>query len=155
LPATYNLLLSDNRADLSKVVTRTQGAKSVADLAARAYALASLNRIDEAKSALSKATAAIKTETGRDVAILYIANLKTVEMNSPAAADAVYADADADLQKIAPGFVFSDIAIARFKIQQRSYTEAKVLLNSAAAKGPTAAEDAAIKRLLRQVEAKR
>jgi hypothetical protein len=152
LPGTYNLLLSDNRADYVKAAEQTRTAKTPGALAVRAYALAALNRVDEAMAAAKRATRALgERESGKDAALVYLAMAKAVENANPAEAIGGYAEADKEVDKSAPGFVFKDIVIARFKVAQKSNFEAKIILQDAMKKNPTRAEQTAIQRMLRQV----
>jgi len=150
--SSYQLLLSDNRADYVKAANNTRSAKDPGSLAVRAYALAALNRVDEARTAINKATQAMgDRDSGNDVALCMLAFSKAIENANPANAVAGYAQADGEVDKVAPGFVFKDIVIARFKMSQNSKFEAKVILQDALKKGPTAAERTAINRMLKQV----
>lgn len=149
LPASYNLLLTDSRSDYVKAAEQTRTAKSAGGLAVRAYALAAINRVDEAKAALNKAMAALgDRESGKDVGLVMLAFAKATENANPANATASYAQADKDVDGVAPGFVFKDLVIARYKIVQKSNFEAKIILQDALKKGPTAQERAAIQKLL-------
>lgn len=150
--SAYQLLLSDSRSDYVKAADNTRSAKDPGSLAVRAYALAALNRVDEARDAINKATKAMgNRDTGDDVALCMLAFSKAIENANPANAVAGYAQADGEVDKVAPGFVFKDIVIARFKMSQNSKFEAKVILQDALKKGPTAAERTAINRMLKQV----
>lgn len=149
LPSAYNLLLTDSRSDYVKAAEQTRTAKSAGGLAVRAYALAAINRVDEAKAALNKAVAALgNRESGKDVGLVMLAFAKATENANPANATASYAQADKDVDGVAPGFIFKDLVIARYKIVQKSNFEAKIILQDALKKGPTAQERAAIQKLL-------
>ena len=149
LPAAYNLLLTDSRSDYVKAAEQTRTAKSAGGLAVRAYALAAMNRVDEAKAALNKAVAALgNRESGKDVGLVMLAFAKATENANPANANASYAEADKSVDGVAPGFVFKDLVIARYKIVQKSNFEAKIILQDALRKGPTSQERAAIQKLL-------
>ncbi len=151
LPSSYNLLLSFNRSDWNKIAAQTRSAKSSGELAVRAYALACLNDVDGARAAINKALSAVgNRETGKDVALILLTYLKAGETANPALADKEYADADKNLVGVAPGFVFVDIAIARYKIERKSLSEARIILKEARRKQPSSAESAAIDRMLRQ-----
>ena len=152
LPASYNLLLSDSRSDYIKAAEQTRTAKTAGALAVRAYALAALNRVDEAQAAVDKATKALgNRDDGKDAALVFLAYAKAIENANPANAVAGYAEADKEVDKIAPSFVFKDIVIARFKIAQKSNFEAKIILQDALKKGPTTQERASILKLLKSV----
>ncbi len=149
LPGAYNLLLTDNRSDYLKAAEQTRTAKSAGALAVRAYALAAINRVDEARAALNKAMGAIgNRESGKDVGLVMLAFAKATENANPSNANASYAEADKSVDDVAPGFVFKDLVIARFKISQGSNFEAKIILQDALKKGPTSQERAAIQKLL-------
>ena len=133
-----------------KAIEQTKAQKTVGELAVRAFALAELNRADESHSAIQKAMKmAGKRETGKDIGLLMLASAKAVETATPSEADSFYGGLDADVDAAAPGFVFKDIAIARYKLSTGSKFEAKILLKDAQRKNPTAAETREIKRLLR------
>ncbi len=152
LPAAYNLLLTDNRADYVKAAEQTRNAKTPGALAVRAYALAALNRVDEARSALNQAMQAIgNRDSGKDVGLVMLAFAKATENANPANANASYAEADKEVDGVAPSFVFKDLVIARYKIAQKSDFEAKIILQDALKKGPSSQERAAIQRLLSKV----
>jgi hypothetical protein len=149
LPSTFSLLVSDSRNDYTKVV-QTTGEKTVGELAVKAFAFAELNRADEAQARINKAMKmAGSRESGKDIALLLLASAKTVETATPSKADEYYAGLDADIDGIAPGFVFKDIAIARYKISSGSKFEAEILLKDALKKNPTPAETREINRLLK------
>lgn len=149
LPSAYNLLLTDSRSDYVKAAEQTRTAKTAGGLAVRAYALAAINRVDEAKAALNKAVAALgNRESGKDVGLVMLAFAKATENANPANANASYAEADKSVDGVAPGFVFKDLVIARYKIVQKSNFEAKIILQDALRKNPSSQERAAIQKLL-------
>lgn len=152
LPPAYDRLLSDKRADYTKAVEETRRLKSTGGLAVQAYALAALNRDDEAKTAVRKALTQIGDRSeGKDYALCLLALAKIVENVNPANAVAAYAKADAQVDKAAPGFAFKDLVIARSKVSANSNFEAKIVLQDALKKQPTAAERSAIQRMLTKV----
>ena len=149
LPDTYSLLLTDERADYAKAATR--GGRSVGALAVQAYALASLNRVDPAYEKIKEAEKLLKNrESGKDAALLMLAYAKATETKNPAEVHKAYAMLDEAVDSTAPGFVFKDIAIARFKIDQKANGEARAILRDALRKNPSAAEEAEIRRLMRK-----
>jgi hypothetical protein len=152
LPRSATLLLSATRSDYNKVIQQTRNAKTAGELAVRAFALAELNKPDEAVAAIGKAKAAIgNRDKGEDIALLMLALVKTVENSNPANTAAVYADLDKDVESVAPGFVFKDIVIARYKISRKENSEARAILGGASRnQAATDAERAVIEKLLKQ-----
>ena len=149
LPPTYDLLLSDNRSDYIQAVTQTRTSNAPGALAVQAFALAALNRDDEAKTAARKALSAMgDRKNGKDLGLCILALSKIVENVNPTKAVDGYAKADSQVDAAAPGFIFKDIVIARFKIASKSNFEAKTILQDARRKSPSPAEDAAIRKLL-------
>ncbi len=152
LPPAYDLLLSDSRADYVQAATQTRGSSAAGSLAVQAFALAALNRDDEARTAARKAIGAVGSrKSGKDLALCILALSKIVENVNPSKAVDGYAKADQQVDQMAPGFVFKDIVIARFKISQKSNFEAKTILQEALRKSPSPAEESAIRSLLRTV----
>lgn len=152
LPPAYERLLSDKRADYTKAVEETRRLKSSGGLAVQAYALAALNRDDEAKTAVRKALTLIgERSTGKDYAVCLLTLAKIVENVNPANAGAAYAKADAQVDAAAPGFAFKDLVIARSKVAANSDFEAKIVLQDALKKSPSGAERSAIQQMLNKV----
>lgn len=149
-PSGYNSLLSDTRAGYAAAVKAAKG-NSVGANAVKAYALASIGKVDEAKQALVRALTALGSrEQGLDVALVYIAQARVVDKLG-GDADKAYAIADEKANLAAPGFPFVDIAIARYKISKGSWGEAGALLRNAQTNNPSPAETEAIERMLQQV----
>jgi hypothetical protein len=151
LPPTYDLLLSDDRSDYVNAVSKTRSSNDPGALAVQAFALAALNRDDEAATIARKAVKAIgKRKSGRDLALCFLAMSKAIENANPSKAVQGYASADSEVDQVAPGFVFKDIVIARFKLAQKSNFEARTILKDAQRKSPTPAESSAIQQLLQR-----
>jgi len=152
LPAAYRLLVSDRRGDYVAAVDATRSARSTGDLAVRAFALAALGRTDEAKTSVRKALkVAGNRQKGEDVGLCLLALSRIVETSNPAAAKQGYAEADSQLEEVAPGFVFKDLVIARYKLASNSPFEARIILRDALKKGPGEKERAAIAALQKRV----
>lgn len=152
LPAEYALLLSDSRSDYLKAIQRIRSPKTAMDYAVRAFAYANVDKPDEAINDVRAAARIVgDRETGLDVAMVSIAMVRTIERAKPAEAHAQYKELDETIGKMAPGFVFGNIVMARFKLTQKSNFEAKLFVNDALNKmSPTAAERASLQRLLKQ-----
>ncbi|MFI5385542.1 MAG: IPT/TIG domain-containing protein [Fimbriimonadales bacterium] len=147
-PPGYESLLSDDRAGYVAAVGSARG-NSGGALAVRAYALASIGRVDDAKQALIQANKKIGSG-GIAEAMFWLAKARVVEkLNGDA--NKAYIEADTQANVAAPAWAFVDIAIARYKISTGAWSQADALLKDAATRSPSATEGAAIQRMAQQV----
>lgn len=152
LPDTYNLLLTDSRSDYDAAIRQARGSSNPGAIAVSAFAYAALGRTDEARSQVMKANQLIGSrKTGKDIALLMLTAAKVGEQRNPAGAKAVYGAVDSRVEAAAPGFVFKDIVLSRYKMSANSTFEAKVILKQALEKQPTPQERQSIQQLLQQV----
>jgi hypothetical protein len=153
-PKGYASLLPDTRAAYVNAVSQASG-PSAGQLAIKAYALASVGKLDDAKQALIQSNQKLGDKSqGVDVALFYLAQARVVEKLNPDKGDAAYAAADEKANAAAPGFAFNDIAIARFKISQGKWGEARALLTNASQGNLSAAEKAAVSKMMQQVQSR-
>lgn len=152
-PPGYADLLADTRQGYLAAIDNATG-NSAGALAVKAYAYASIGKLDDARSVFEQANSKAKSGTVGET-MVYIAAARLYEKLAPDQAAAAYINIDTKAGANVQGWAFIDIAQARFKIAQGEWDEARLLLQSASNRAPSSAEQATIKRMQAQVAAKK
>lgn len=152
-PPGYADLLSDTRQGYLAAINHATG-QSAGALAVKAYAYASIGKLDDARRVFTEANQKAKSGSIAET-MVYIAAARLMEKLAPDQAAQAYMNIDLKAGPNVQQWAFIDIAQARFKIAQGEWNDAKILLDNTDSRSPTAAEKQAIKQMQAQVAAKR